>query len=441
MKRFAASDIQRFCQLVAHLPYGQLSWLFSGRLYESIQVVDHASRTVRPASPADLPWPSAFLVAAHHESYRHATKEIPSWSELSESICHLSTRLAWRHFYGAPDGALIVAPRHAPAPYAEPVLPPEHSWWTRGLRVTLRRSYDACIARQAGRPKWWCQKPGLLRWALQDFIDEDKWIPIVADKGGGFILCSCRDLWAFRRDVISKSWYIPASENDVDDVSWRAACTTNQKLANRIVDADLHHSVSDLCSSLKFGQRRSFCTLTGTIKSHKDPGDVCMRPIHAASKYSFSSLGAWVASRLQPRLRNFSQLVSSPSEFLGKVMNFVIDPGDVLFHWNINDFYMAGSAAHHLHHTPLMLRRGDRELVKQALAFLLGRQFVRTTVDPDEGPKYYKMEEGAGQGLNYASTLSSCSFLHAVELTGARIACSDVHRQFSIKLYLRLADN
>ena len=336
---------------------------------------------------------------------------------------------------------MVCAPKHATALYSLTVPPPEHRQWLSCLLSNLRQCFNRAVHSARCSLKWWCQRSSLARIAYLHLLDQDRWAPIPADKGGGYILCTAPDLFKFRKQIVNSAWYSPVPNAAVEEQAYKVACHQYCKTASNIVRADLHHSLSDLTSSLQNGVRSFTCKLNGTIKAHKPAGQVAMRAIHSASSYSFSSLGRWLTSRVDKRLRLFDHIAFSPSQFLARIMDVTLEPDDELVHWDLDDFYMTGRAEHHTHHTSLLVAASERNVVTQALDILLGHQFLRTSLGDDAGTQYWQMILGAEQGLNYSSAVSSASFCHAVELCGPGLARPAFQRALRIKCYQRMADN
>ena len=88
-----------------------------------------------------------------------------------------------------------------------------------------------------------------------------------------------------------------------------------------------------------------------------------MRAIHAASRYTWSSLGGWVASRLTPVLKRQSHLCFSPTEFVKKVYNVVVRESDTLLHWDIDEFYMTGKLKLYSFHSSFVVPKDEHKLV------------------------------------------------------------------------------
>ena len=206
------------------------------------------------------------------------------------------------------------------------------------------------------------------------------------------------------------------------------------------MEAELHRSAADINYSLRLGSDAAVCKLRGTIKTHKDPIAVTMRPIHAASRYAWSGLGAWLSSRFMPILRRYVHICHSPSESVSRIFHIRVATDEVLLHWDVDDFYMTGTADHLISHSRLLCPLSERKLVAESLAFLLERQFLVTNPGGDTD-LIFKMVLGAGQGLNYSAGLASTAFLHAIELTGPAIIKEGFLSRHSISHYTRYADN
>ena len=181
------------------------------------------------------------------------------------------------------------------------------------------------------------------------------------------------------------------------------------------------------------------CKLACTVKAHKAAGDVCLRPLHSASKYSYSGLSKWTGYQIHCVLQRYSHICHSTDAFLRGLSQVVLDQSDVFLHWDLDNFYMTGDHPYLNEHVGLLMPLSRRQLVKQSLSFLLSQQFIKAMVP--RGTLLCRMVRGAVQGLPHAGSSASAAFAHAVELQGLGLATTQLRSRLQIKYYRRLADN
>jgi hypothetical protein len=56
-----------------------------------------------------------------------------------------------------------------------------------------------------------------------------------------------------------------------------------------------------------------------TVKTHKPPGKVGHRNIHAADNYALKGLSIWVMTKLEHEIGKYSHMVKSTSQFVKEI--------------------------------------------------------------------------------------------------------------------------
>jgi len=90
-----------------------------------------------------------------------------------------------------------------------------------------------------------------------------------------------------------------------------------------------------------------FAKLISTVKTHKTPGEVSLRAIHSAPRYSFRGISTWVCWWLDKVLRRQSHLCFSTEDVLDRLVHIqplIRDfPNFEFVRFDLNDFYMTGA--------------------------------------------------------------------------------------------------
>ena len=150
------------------------------------------------------------------------------------------------------------------------------------------------------------------------------------------------------------------------------------------------------------------------IKTHKDPGEVSMRLIHASTKYPGTPLSSVVKKILQRKVRTLPHIYQKTEDFINEFKTKNVNlPDDVIF-WtaDIGDFFMNGEFQDLIESSTEHLEGDEKEGVRDALWALLGTQYVRSPLIPEE---IYHVVSGSGMGNRQSSEVADLNFYHRVE--------------------------
>ena len=136
---------------------------------------------------------------------------------------------------------------------------------------------------------------------------------------------------------------------------------------------------SDLNSSLRWGRDGMVSKLQSTVKTHKLPGKVVLRPIQNASHNPFGGLGSWVNFDLNKQLDEFPHLVHSGEAFVKRVTSTKFPSNIWFLHYDLDDFFLKGSFEFLKHHCSLITPLEIRKVMRESLDFLLQRQYVASS--------------------------------------------------------------
>ena len=203
-------------KLIRGIPFAGIEHLLSGSLWNGITVFDHATRSVRSATPDDIPWPSAYHVSYYNRSFRFQSGSFPSWKLISNSISKLRSKLQWHWHYRNVDSIQFrrYGPSRGVAPFSGNVPPPELGAWIHGLREDLAEHYKHIVGN--AKEKWWSNRSLLDKWAYH-LLDTADFLTIPADKEGGRVIVKVDELYRAKRDVVSQQWYSEASDDYISE--------------------------------------------------------------------------------------------------------------------------------------------------------------------------------------------------------------------------------
>ena len=198
-------------------------------------------------------------------------------------------------------------------------------------------------------------------------------------------------------------------------------------------------AIAEFMGCMHRGMKGLVSRLQSNVKTHKPPGQVSFRAIHASPACCFEPLSRFIQKELQKQLNKQKHLAFSAPEVISKIRSMQF-PRDVwCVHADIDDFFMKGSSMFLADNAAKII--GDpkiRELVRKGIRFLLDHQFVSSSAFPG---KLFQMVEGSSQGKIHSSAVAVAAFLSAAEFNNIGIATGRFKSEYGISLFLRYIDN
>ena len=124
----------------------------------------------------------------------------------------------------------------------------------------------------------------------------------------------------------------------------------------------------------------SVCNLNYFLKTHRMPGLIELRVIHAGTNHIFAALSTFIDTVLQKSLEHEHHLCSSTTDLVRKIEGLPTSPGDVLIRVDVSDFYMSGTHESLADLATCGLFGPTRLAMRDAILFVLRHQLVRCKV-------------------------------------------------------------
>ena len=126
----------------------------------------------------------------------------------------------------------------------------------------------------------------------QTLLHKHGWVGIPTDKEGGFCLVPLSVFKAVHSEILSSHWYRPVSSIYTSSSYWEdSVIPPYLRICARVARAtDI--PVSQLLVTVS--SRHTTSILRNTVKTHKDPGKVSFRAIHASPRHCFGAGSAWL---------------------------------------------------------------------------------------------------------------------------------------------------
>ena len=418
----------------------ELSWLFGSSPTSSVFLYDGQSKSVSRAG-FEIPWPVLFLLGHRHKKHRYLNKKLPEPCDIISCTTDAVNKLKWMNFYKDADRKPFHRSLHYPRRIKtfEGHATPELEGLCYHLRRALFQSFHRARSEVSRKSKFWANVLNIEK-AARDWLALSDFCPIPSDKDGGFVLVDTGTLRNAQLELLSSAWYRELELDFLTPYRWRESILPEYfRVCKQVAAADPRVSLSLLSLSSEGGLAKASSSLLHTCKTHKDPGEVSFRPVHASNRHCFTGLMSWICLVLREVLGRFAHLVDSSDAFIDRIRHCDVAADDILVHLDLKDFFMTGDTGFLVHHCASMVKPSWRTVFRVALTFILDHQYVTSALFPR---RCWRVVCGSGMGLRSSSFVANVAFMHAMELMGLML----VHKThaletYGIKHYFRYVDN
>ena len=386
-----------------------------------------------------LPWPIAWVLGRFNLKHRHVYKP-PLAERVRDQCIDLERKLLWRWHRdnkGFLDGE---APwRISDVPVAEyPKLPtPELRFWLSNLRQAVmgafrrvKNAYDRGVGMR--------NMIGITRLGFK-MLRESELCAMPCDKEGLFCTMPTTVPVLLHKRVFETSGYY--EDVDPEELHESFAFQVYRSLAKRIARLEPDES-SQLCMAAAINRswrsgRRFYSHLITNIKSHKPPGEVGVRNIHASSVNKREGLSRWVARELQSPLTGHVWFLTSSAQLVADIRTVIAEDSDYFVKLDVRDFYMTGTPSELTNSIKSLFPVGPRcKLLCEAVEFLLSSEYVVSKLVPG---RVFRVVRGSGMGHRHSGCIADCSFFALGKRDFA--AKAQVLECFGVKRYYRYRDD
>lgn len=273
----------------------------------NLSIWDPTQKTAIRPPPGLILWPVEFLLPLHRKHVLRG-RQAPDLKDVSLAIANWYNKERWKiHFRGSeasPWWHLKQKRRLVPhCPYAIP------SREERDLQELTHRVWQACrVARGRAYPdrRGISNVSGIHSIAL-DLIKPGEIGVLPTDKDGGFALVRKDSLLAAQMDISGGQNYeeIPCFSDTAQEYfqDYREIVMEVGRLKN---DMSFCNAVLSWAGG---DSSRMVSKLKNTVKTHKSPGQVTLRPMHASVQNPMSGGMAYVSHALIPKLRSHVHII------------------------------------------------------------------------------------------------------------------------------------
>ena len=303
------------------------------------------------ASPRDVAW-LIELVLRFHAKHVFTSRLLPSLANVSRAFQQWELKIRWRYEFNRLSAHEVPAPetQHWWKLHGRHSTPPLGRNMSDEWEVFLHDAKLAAMKRFAASRSFFRDKRHLCsnlnpiaRWGLK-LLRGGPLGAVNTDKDGGFTLVNKQEL----KEAVTSSLREPQYQEIVvhEDLptdmvqEYRNVC---EMVRLRSGDNELANA---LTSSLRRGGRDFACSVLTTVKTHKDPGQVSLRIIHAAPKHFMNPGMRWIGMHLKSFIAKHPHIRKDIDQLLSHLKRLKVPSTARLIKFDIKDFFMSGR--HHL---------------------------------------------------------------------------------------------
>lgn len=404
-------------------------------LAENIYLVGGTPIEAVVIDAADVPWPVLLLLGGHSKKHIfHGGGPIQT-GPIMRDVKAFLTKMQWAsHFRDVSREEEYERPlfRRDPVPYEGDVSPFLTSFGME-LNARVYVGVQRINAELKGNLWKYSNQPVFVNWA-RNWLKQRNLAVAPSDKDGVMCLLGKNTLSDLIEAQQRPEWYEPLSHLIVDrEIRWMRE--RGERLCTRMRDFGWKVWARECSRQLHNPHGRPASRFSHTVKTHKGPGKISCRLLHASVQHALLGFSAIIDRVLTKELRKYSGFLAfSTADALRILSEVRVSESSVLIKVDIKDFYMSGrhdalcAAAWNWIH-----KEEERELLRSICSFVLEHQFVC-----DESATF-RVRIGSGMGQRHSGALSDMAVAQLAEI--GIVDDSQVRNALGIQAYVRYRDD
>ena len=315
-------------------------WQFVANLgthQQTVRRYDHASRSV---VMADIAWPLAWILTRFNRKHIFCSRALPNRRKFLSAVETFINKMKWRWLYrNSTDEKSLIRYRHIPTPTCNFPVDITFQLWCDGLRRSLIVSFRRCLSRASG-DRSYANTIALNKWGM-DLLHQYGYVCAPNDKEAGFSLLSVKDFLAVQKEVLTSDGF-----EYVDYINRESLHGDFHKLCMRVGKVEGNDRWQASCYRSWTAPRATLCaSLVLLCKTHKAPGMIKFRDVHANTAASLQGLSIWLGEQCYAQLdAKVSHILKSSTDLVNRLHKIQCPPGSFLMRIDLDHFYASGSA-------------------------------------------------------------------------------------------------
>lgn len=403
-----------------------------------VYVYNSSTKSVHKPLPGHLDWDIEFILAKHNRKHVFCNRSTPGLPAIGKAVAEWISKVHWKYVFRDRDrGPWSHLRMKSRTPFCPEVVSSDlHDFTARiGHEVF---SWAKWVKSRARRHRTSFANFSPLHAMAINTLKKGRWGIVPTDKDGGWCLVDKYVLADEQFAIMSKPWYmeVPRAPMLIEDVMCEFAAACKDAIHTLMWDEDESKSLlRALLAPCKGTAPKLICTLKSTIKTHKPPGMVAFRPIHAAGGSPFTSAMKMCKHLLTEGLGRQRHLLKDSMEVKSLVAGLRVPSSADFCKIDVKDFYLSGSSTQVIQDSSMVVAPEFREFYRILAKFILDNQYIEIKSEED---RLWRVVRGAGMGMLFAGEISDAALYHKLERF---ILASDVQEARGIHLYARYRDD
>ena len=376
-------------------------------LCSHIYVYNGMEHSATHPTSGTLPWPVELLLGGYSKRHIFATTPPVSIGILGAQLQQFSHKLVWRSVLRNSEPSwLRQFSSKAPIAACSRTLEPEVRSFIYNFKNDIHTFiFKSCSTCNPSHHSTWFRALSCAR----EWITSEHLCVVPSDKDGGWVLMQRDHFIEVIRNALVVPRYMRLGPSYIKPENITSFFRRHFRAVSRCYGDDSMFSFFNR-QMHNVNPKKLIAKVQITMKTHKPPGLVLPRLIHASPNHPLASFSRFLGMHLRDGLKGCKHIYSSSDLLLKDIKSRVFSGNAKLYSADVGDFFLNGSpkdhstAAHNHIHDPEL-----RKCLKAALHDLLELQYVEF-----EGEQY-AVTLGSGQGQIISGDVSDNTFFELVE--------------------------
>ncbi len=267
-------------------------------------------------------------------------------------------------------------------------------------------------------------------------LRESRFAAVLTDKDGGYCLVDKEELYSMHLDTMGSDNYT-RSRTAVDSLCMDILGEFVLLVRSMPGFSEDPTWVSAMLSDVsRNSPLKIVSTLQSTVKTHKPPGAVTLRAIHATTGSPLAPAMRFVSHCLRPVVHRIPHLMKDSGQLTNLIDSTPLPASCRFYKVDIKEFFMSGVHGRLVELCAKHVALDLRDSFIKVASFVLSSQYVQVSGCNDV---CWKVRKGSGMGVSCAGDLSNVSFWELAERD--TLVDETFRGQHGIVFYARYADD
>ena len=401
--------VRKFMEWTFTLSVGEfVSMLNISKREPDIYMYNPVARTTSRPKLGWIRWPVVFLLSCFHRKHVFADRKIAPMSELGTAIRCMMDRFRWSMALKDNEEDKRWSFLRSKKRLVKPCWFALDEQLETILRGYGEKLFSLGLKARASLIRQRKEIPYIITYAIK-LLKNSCVAPIPTDKDAGYALVHKTMLPKIyqetmrRPEYAARTWHSLLAQEILEefvDIVQEKVSSQDSGLAQALLK-DTGACVA-MASDVKV-----FSRLMITVKSHKPPGSVSVRPIHSSVGTPLSPAMKWISAMLRPYLRSRKHLAMDSFEVVSWLKSRTFSKDIKIVRFDIEEFFLSGNHSLLVSLCAEVVEEEYKDAFIKICSFVLRSQYV---THPFEKTMVWKVKSGSGMGLSCSPDIANTAF-------------------------------